>query len=161
MQQIEIKSATENDVELLLSMIRELALWEGYSDEVVATVEILTESLFGESAVAKVLIAYLQEEAVGYLVYCPKLATYTGRNEIYLQDLYLRSSARGTGLGLMLMAELAKIARDSNASRIEWFVDKNNCKALAFYESIGADIVESIKVCRINGVQLKALENAR
>ena len=87
-------------------MIHELAEWEGYSDQVEATEEILAESLFGEVSVSKVLIAYMDNLPVGYLVYCPKIATYTGRNEIYLQDLYLRKEARGSGLGLAIVKRI-------------------------------------------------------
>ncbi|MEH6458069.1 MAG: GNAT family N-acetyltransferase, partial [Cocleimonas sp.] len=121
-----IEAAKPKDVSLILTMIHELAEWEGYSDQVEATEEILTESLFGVASISKVLIAYIDNQPVGYLIYCPKIATYTGRNEIYLQDLYLRKKARGSGLGLALMSELAKIALVSKATRIEWFVDENN-----------------------------------
>jgi len=104
-----------------------------------------------------VLIAYIKEAPVGYLIYCPKFATYTGKNEIYLQDIYLRKEARGSGIGLSLMGELAKIASKSGASRIEWFVDKNNSQALEFYRKIGADVCDSIKVLRLEGKEFSAL----
>lgn len=155
MNRIEI--AGPEHVSLILEMIRELADWEGYSDQVEANEDILTKSLFGSDSIATVLIAYIKEEPVGYLIYCPKFATYTGRNEIYLQDIYLRKQARGSGIGLSLMVELAKIARKSGASRIEWFVDENNSQALEFYKKLGAEVCDSIKVLRLGGKDLSFL----
>lgn len=152
-----IEVAGPQDVQLILTMIRELAEWEGYSDEVVANEEILTESLFGKKSIAKVLLAYVKREPVGYMIYCPKFATYTGRNEIYLQDVYLREQARGSGLGLAFMRELAQLALDSNATRIEWFVDEKNSKALSFYEKLGSKVIDPIKVVRLDGEKLKNL----
>ena len=156
-----IEAAKTEDVGLLLTMIHELAEWEGLSDQVEATEELLTESLFGYVSISKVLIAYIDDLAVGYLIYCPKITTYTGRNEIYLQDLYLRKEARGSGLGLAFMSELAKIALASKATRIEWFVDKNNTQALSFYEKIGGDFIDSIRVVRLDGVNLNSLANIK
>ena len=144
-----IDSAGPEHVGLILEMIYELADWEGHSDQVEATEELLSQSLFGSESIAKVLLAYIDEKLVGYLIYCPKFATYTGRNEIYLQDIYLRPDARGTGLGLLLMNKLAEIAKDSGASRIEWFVDENNSQALVFYEKLGAKVCDAIKVVRL------------
>lgn len=152
-----IKPAKVDDVGIILTMIRELAQWEGDSADVTANQELLTESLFGSASIAKVFIAYLADQPVGYMIYCPKFCAYTGRNEIYLQDLYLRKAVRGSGLGLAFMKRLAAIALKSNASRIEWFVDKNNTKAWSFYEKLGAQVIESIKIVRLDDDNLRIL----
>lgn len=154
-----VEVATSKDVGIILTMIRELAEWEGYSDEVEANEEILSDSLFGRESIAKVLIAYMGEKPAGYMIYCPKFATYTGRNEIYLQDIYLRQGARGSGLGLTLMSKLAEIALKAHATRIEWFVDENNAQALSFYEKLGSNVIDSIKVVRLGGKNLISLAN--
>lgn len=161
MENINIEKATSKDVGLILTMIHELAAWEGYSDEVEADEALLTESLFGAGAIATVLIAYIGELPVGYMIYCPKLSTYTGKNEIYLQDIYLREQARGSGSGRVLMSELAKIALNSNATRIEWFVDKKNTKALSFYRKLGAQVMDEISVVRLSGVCLGTVASCR
>lgn len=157
MESVRIEPAVADDVGLILAMITELAEYEGYSDEVQATEELLAESLFGKRSFAKVLIAYREEQPVGYMVYCPKFATYTARNEIYLQDLYVREEARGSGLGMAFMTKLAEVARREKASRIEWFVDKNNTQALSFYEGLGAKVIDGISVVRLDGQRLNEL----
>lgn len=149
--------ATQDDVALLLTMIRELADWEGCSDEVIATEEGLTESLFGAKATAKVLITYIEGRPVGYMIYCFKFASFTGRNELYLQNIYLREEARDLGLGLAFMRELAAISKKSGATRIEWCVEETNTKALSFYQQLGAKVSEEIKVVRLDGQSLKSL----
>jgi len=159
MKENKIEIAVPNDVGIILTMIREHAEWEGYSDEVEANEEILTESLFGNESIAKVLIAHIEDKPVGYMVYFPKFASYTGRNEIYLQDIYLRKEARGSGLGLAFMVKLAKVALESKATRIEWFVDENNTPALSFYEKLGGNVNDAIKVVRLKGVNLTSLAN--
>lgn len=152
-----IEAAKLEDVGLILTMIKELAEWEGYIDQVDASEELLSESLFGKSAIAKTLIASIDNRPVGYLIYCPKFTTYTGRNEIYLQDVYLREEARGGGVGIALRSELANIAIASNATRIEWFVDESNTMALSFYEQLGANIIDAIKVVRLSGANLSSV----
>ena len=55
---IEIKPATDSDVPLILSLIKDLAAYERLSHEVVATESILRKSLFGEHPYAEVSIGY-------------------------------------------------------------------------------------------------------
>jgi N-acetylglutamate synthase-like GNAT family acetyltransferase len=48
MPEVEIRVATEDDVPLILSLVKELAEYERLSHQVVATEEVLRDSLFGE-----------------------------------------------------------------------------------------------------------------
>jgi N-acetylglutamate synthase-like GNAT family acetyltransferase len=59
MPEPEIRSATEDDVPLILALIKELAEYERLSHEVVATEEMLRDSLFGERRVAEALYQVL------------------------------------------------------------------------------------------------------
>lgn len=157
MENIELRFASSSDVSLILSMIRELAEAEGLADQVAATEQILKNSLFGENAVAQVLLAYSQNAPIGYAIFCPKFATYTGRNEIYLQDMYVRPSFQRKGVGTMLMTRISNLALKRGASRVEWFVLDTNSQALSFYAKLGAKVIEPIKVSRLEGNNLKTL----
>jgi GNAT superfamily N-acetyltransferase len=157
MKNLELKFAERSDVALILSMIRELAEAEGLGNEVVATEQILADSLFGSDAIAKVVLAYHSDEPVGYAIFCPKFATYTGRNELYLQDMYVRPNLQRQGIGTALMARVAKITLDQEATRMEWFVLDTNRQALNFYDKLGAKVLNPIKVSRLEGERLRNL----
>lgn len=157
MTDYKIEAATRHDVGIILSMIFELAELEGCAAEVVATEELLLQSLFGASSISRVLIASVENAPVGYMIYCPKFTSFTGRNELYLQNVYLRPDARGKGMGRALMCELARVALKENSTRIEWFVEQSNTQALSFYESLGAEVNDAIRVVRLDGENLKSL----
>ena len=56
----QIKSATESDVPVILSFVTKLARYEQLSHEVVATEDLLRETLFGKRRTAEVAIGYLE-----------------------------------------------------------------------------------------------------
>jgi GNAT superfamily N-acetyltransferase len=157
MPELEIRSATEDDVPLILSLIRELAEYERLSHEVVATEEALRDSLFGERPVAEVLICHLGDEPVGFALFLHNFSTFLGRPGIYLEDLYVKPKYRGMGFGRALLVHLAKLARERGCGRLEWSVLDWNEPAIGFYRSIGASPVSGWTVYRVTGAALEEL----
>lgn len=157
MPEIEIRPGTEDDVPLILSLIRELAEYERLSHEVVATEEMLRDSLFGERRVAEVLIGHLDEEPAGFALFFHNFSTFLGRPGIYLEDLYVRPEFRGSGVGRALLIHLASIARERGCGRLEWSVLDWNEPAIGFYERIGASPVSGWTVYRVTGEALEEL----
>ena len=153
----EIRAATEEDVPLLLSLIRELAEYERLSHEVVATEETLRDALLGGRQVAETLLAYLGAEPVGFALFFHNFSTFLGRPGIYLEDLYVRPACRGAGVGRALLVHIAGLARDRNCGRLEWSVLDWNEPAIGFYESIGASPVSGWTVYRVTGEALEDL----
>jgi len=119
-------------------LIRELAEFERLADQVVLTPELLRESLFGEEPPARALVATMGGETVGYAIYFFNFSTFLGRAGLYIEDIYVRPTARGTGVGTAMINHLAKIAAGRNCGRMEWSVLDWNAKARQFYESLGA-----------------------
>lgn len=103
---MKIVSAKENDVPIILKMIKELAEYEGLLDEVTATEDDLTESLF-EQKQAQVLLVEEADEVIGFALYFINYSTFIGRGGVYLEDLYVRPSYRGSGAGKALIKKLA------------------------------------------------------
>jgi hypothetical protein len=93
----EIRPATEADVPLILSFIRELADYERLSHEVVATEETLRDSLFGERRFAEVLLGYGGESPAAFALFFHSFSTFLGKPGIYLEDLYVKPEFRGPG----------------------------------------------------------------
>jgi GNAT superfamily N-acetyltransferase len=157
MPELEIRAATEADVPLILSLIRELAEYERLSHEVVATEEALRDSLFGERPVAEVLIGHLGDEPAGFALFFHNFSTFLGKPGIYLEDLYVRPEFRGAGIGRALLIHLARLARARDCGRLEWSVLDWNEPAIGFYKSIGASPVSGWTVYRVTGEALDEL----
>jgi GNAT superfamily N-acetyltransferase len=157
MPELEIRAATEADVPLILSLIREFAEYERLSHEVVATEEALRDSLFGERPVAEVLIGHLGDEPAGFALFFHNFSTFLGKPGIYLEDLYVRPEFRGAGIGRALLIHLARLARARDCGRLEWSVLDWNEPAIGFYKSIGASPVSGWTVYRVTGEALDEL----
>jgi GNAT superfamily N-acetyltransferase len=144
-------------VGLVLSLVRELAEIEGLSDEVKATETGLKKSFFGANSIAEAFLILLGREVIGYFVFCPKVETYSGKNAIYLDHLYIRPDYRRMGIGKAVMAYMAKVALEREATWVEWVAVESNHNALKFYAGIGGKRKDFIKALRLEGDALKRL----
>ena len=156
MPEPEVRNATEDDVPLILSLIKDLAEYERLSHEVVATEEMLRDFLFGERPVAEVLIGEYGDEPAGFALFFHNFSTFLGRPGIYLEDLYVRPEFRGAGVGRALLVHIAGLAKERNCGRLEWSVLDWNEPAIRFYRGIGASPVSGWTVFRLSG---EALDN--
>ncbi|WP_454318892.1 N-acetyltransferase family protein [Streptomyces phaeoluteigriseus] len=154
-----IRTATVDDVAEIRAMIRELAAYERAVEQARATEEQLREALFGEHPAARVLIAEDDGtgEAVGFALWFPRFSTWTGTRGMHLEDLYVRPHARGGGHGRALLAALAAICTRSGFERFEWWVLAWNEPTIGFYKSLGVELLEEWKVCRLSGGPLADL----
>jgi GNAT superfamily N-acetyltransferase len=82
-------------------------------------------------------------------------STWKGRHGIYLEDLFVRPSARGAGLGKALLMTLIEIARERGYGRVEWSVLDWNTPAIDFYRIIGARPMDEWTVWRLDGKALQ------
>lgn len=57
---------------------------------------------------------------------------------LYLQDLFVDPSARGTGAGRALLDAVIAHGRDAGASRIYWTTGQDNAAARRLYERVAA-----------------------
>jgi GNAT superfamily N-acetyltransferase len=157
MPELEIHAATQDDVPLILSLIKELAEYERLSHEVVATEEELRDSLFGERPVAEVLIGHHRGEPVGFALFFHNFSTFLGKPGIYLEDLYVRPRYRGMGFGKTLLTCVAKLAKERGCGRLEWSVLDWNEPAIEFYKGIGAVPMDEWRLYRVAGESLGKL----
>lgn len=152
----EIKPATIEDVPLILSFIKELAEYEKLLHEVVATENILKETLFGNQAHAEVIMGYLDGVPVSFALYFHNFSTFLGRPGIYLEDLFVKPEARGNGIGQKMLAYLAHLAKSRKCGRLEWAVLDWNETAIGFYKRMGAKAMDEWTVYRVTD---QALDN--
>ena len=157
MSDFHIVPATESDVPLILSLIRELADYEKLLREVTATEETLRESLFGARPAAEALLGYEGDTPVGYAIFFHNFSTFLGQRGLYLEDLYVRPPARGRGYGLAFLRYLAQLAIERNCGRMEWSVLDWNEPAIGFYKSLGAAPMNEWTVFRLTGEALRGV----
>lgn len=152
-----LEIATEQDTPLIFSFIKELAEYERLAHEVIATEEIIKETLFGKHAYAEVIIARWDGKPVGYALFFHSFSTFLGRPGIYLEDLFVRPSMRGKGIGKALLVYLAQLAKERKCGRLEWAVLNWNESAINFYKSLGAKPMNEWTVYRLIGETLDKL----
>ena len=149
---IAIRAAREDDAPLIFDLVRELAIYEKLADTVDATADDIATALFGKEPRLFCDIAEWNGEAAGFAMW---FSTFRGRHGIYLEDLFVRPAFRGRGLGKALMAQLAKRCVEQRLARFEWSVLDWNAPSIAFYKSIGADVMDDWKICRLSGPALQ------
>src|SRR5262249_26457974 len=97
----------------------------------VATEDDLRRWLFGEKAVAEVLMAEAAAP-VGFALFFHNFSTFLGRPGLYLEDLFVAPEWRGRGIGKQLLRALAAIAVERGCGRLEWSVLDWNAPAIGF-----------------------------
>ena len=152
---IAIRAAREDDAPLIFDLVRELAIYEKLADTVDATADDIATALFGKEPRLFCDIAEWNGEAAGFAVWFLNFSTFRGRHGIYLEDLFVRPAFRGRGLGKALMAHLATRCITQGLARFEWSVLDWNAPSIAFYKSIGADVMDDWKICRLSGPALQ------
>ncbi|MCK9209864.1 MAG: GNAT family N-acetyltransferase [Ignavibacteriaceae bacterium] len=145
-----IKQAEKKDLPLLISFIKKIAEYEKLTHEVVATEEILRESLFGKKPSAEVVFGYLENEPVAYAVYFYNFSTFIGKKGLYLEDLFVLPELRGKGVGKKMLLYLFQKALDEKCGRMEWAVLDWNESAINFYKSLGAKAMDEWTIFRMD-----------
>lgn len=155
--QVVVRVATVGDAPLILGFIRELAEYERMLDEVEATEADIRRDLFGENPRSFCEIAEHNGQPVGFALWFYNYSTFRGRAGIYLEDLFVRTEARGIGAGKALLRRLAQRCVDADLGRLEWAVLNWNAPSIAFYDSLGASAKTEWTVRRLDGEALETL----
>ena len=152
-----IRPAVEDDVPLVLALIKELAEYERMSDQVVATEADVRLALFGPTRCAEAVIAALGETPIGFALFFHSFSTFLAKPGLYLEDLYVKPAFRGRGFGRRLLAHLARIACERGCGRFEWAVLDWNDLAVRSYRRAGAVPMDEWTVYRLTGPALDRL----
>ncbi|WP_310474815.1 GNAT family N-acetyltransferase [Sandarakinorhabdus sp.] len=152
-----IRFATPADIPAIHQLIVELAIYEKEPDAVKATHADLDRALFGERPVAECVLAEQDGQPVGLALFFTNFSTWTGKPGLYLEDLFVQPTARGSGTGKALLAHLAQICVARGYSRFEWSVLDWNTPAIGFYTSLGAKLMDGWTVMRLDGDALSKL----
>ena len=137
----------------VLDLIKELATFEKEPDAVVVTVADLERDGFGDYPLFHTFVAEVDDAIVGIALYYYRYSTWKGKT-IHLEDLIVRESMRGSGLGLALYSKIIEQGKLDNVRRIEWNVLDWNTPAIDFYIKSGARILDDWRVAQMdeNGI---------
>ncbi|SIN18473.1 GNAT family N-acetyltransferase [Micromonospora cremea] len=152
-----IRPARPQDVPAVVAMVHELAEYERAPDQCHLTTEQLTSALFGAAPALFGHVAVDEhDQPIGFALWFLNFSTWAGLHGIYLEDLYVRPAARGTGAGRLLLATLADICVRRGYRRLEWLMIDWN-PAAGFYASIGAEQMNEWVPYRLSGDALHDL----
>ena len=157
MNELIIRPATTEDAGIILSFIRELAVYEKEPDAVVATEQDIVNNLFNPETTTKALIGLSNGQPVGFAVYFLNFSTWLGQDGMFLEDLYVSPDQRGRGFGKAMLKHLAQLAVERGCGRFEWNVLDWNEPAIRFYESLGAKAQSEWVGYRLEGQSLANL----
>ncbi|MEO6083875.1 MAG: GNAT family N-acetyltransferase [Umezawaea sp.] len=133
----------------MVGLVEELAEYQRARAKCRLTAEQLHDALFREAPALFGHVAEVDGEVVGMALWFLSFSTWRGTHGIYLEDLYVRPSQRGSGLGNALLAELARECAANDYSRLEWTVLDWNASAIGFYKSLGAVAMDEGTVFRL------------
>jgi ribosomal protein S18 acetylase RimI-like enzyme len=140
MEPITIRGAYAPDVSAILALMQELAEFQGIAHRfkpdparLKLQLSIRNPKLFGFLALAR-------EEVVGYcLLYHTNYSSFQSRwQALKLEDLYVKESARGAGVGLRLMKRVAQEVAEQGVDELIFDIHQDNADAHRWYAQLGA-----------------------
>ncbi len=151
-----LKHAEEQDIPIILSFIKKLAIYEKMLDEVIATEASLKASLFTNKK-ADVVLAYEAQKPVGFMLFFESYSTFLSRANIFLEDIFIDEDKRGQGYGKIMFEYLAYLTTKKDAKRLEWLCLNWNASSIEFYKKLGAKPLEDWTIFRLKDKALTQL----
>lgn len=146
---MKIRKAEKTDMPAVLELIQELAIFENEPQAVEISVETLQKEGFSENPLFNCFIAEKEGEILGAALFYFRFSTWKGRI-VHLEDLIVRESERGKGIGQALYDRVMQFAFDMGIKRVSWEVLDWNEGAIKFYERTGAKIMKDWRVVHMD-----------
>lgn len=146
---IAIRPATIADLDLIYQFLVQKAAFDGCSEPLPFSLNQLQQALFGDAPLAEVLLAEVDQTAVGFALFYQTYSSFLAQPTLWLDDLFIQAPLRHQGVGTALIDRLLQIAQQRGCGRIEWTVNRHNDPAIAFYQKQGATISEELRLCRL------------
>ena len=157
-----VRLATSDNAQDIHDCVTALASFEREPDAVKVTVADYRAFLSQSPPPFQVLLAETHDgsEVAGMALFFNTFSTWEGVS-IYLEDLFVHEKFRGAGVGTLLLASLAELAREKGYKRVDWCCLSWNEKALNFYKSLGAEVLEDWRMIRLSGDNIANLSNRK
>lgn len=153
---LNLRTATIEDIPTIKRFIIELAQYEHLEDRVTAHEEDIKFALFTEKS-AYALIAELDGEPVGHVIFFYNFSTFLCKKGLFIEDIYITPDMRGRGFGKQIFKSLAGIAKQQGCGRMEWNCLSWNEPSIKFYKGMGAHEMADWRVFRLDAPALGRL----
>lgn len=150
---VTIRKGEPRDIPAVLGLIRELALYEKAPQEVTNTEEDMMRDGFGPHPVFRLLVAEEEGTVVGMAIYFIKYSTWKGKG-VYLDDIVVKESCRGKGIGKLLLDEVIRDSGSIGAKQLHWQVLDWNEPAIRFYKRYEASFDDEWINCKLTEEQI-------
>jgi len=137
MEKIVIRQGSAQDVEQVMDLVRELALYERVPHEVTNTEEQMRLDGFGENPAFGLFVAEIDRSIIGIALHYVRYSTWKGKM-LYLEDIVVRESHRGYGIGSRLFEACMQHCLKMDYAGMSWQVLDWNEPALRFYKKYDA-----------------------
>jgi GNAT superfamily N-acetyltransferase len=150
---MEIRPGRPEDVPAVADLMRQLAEFEKLPPPDAAAEARLASHAFpgdGQVPLVELWVAERAGEVVAYAAIFLAYSTFRARPTLYLEDLYVRADARRAGIGTAMLSRLREEATARGCGRFEWSVLDWNQGAIAFYRGLGAQVMDTWRLVRID-----------
>ncbi|MGB0892611.1 MAG: GNAT family N-acetyltransferase [Flavobacteriaceae bacterium] len=155
-----IRQGQKKDMQSVLNLITELAVFEKEPNAVEITVNDLIKDGFSENAQFKIFVAEQETKIIGIALFYERYSTWKGKT-IHLEDLIVTKSKQKIGAGKALYTAVLKYALDNDYNRVAWEVIDWNTNAIDFYKSTGATYLNDWSVVQMSKENLvKFIQNS-
>lgn len=139
---IKTRNTTKDDVDTLFDLIMGIARFHNQEEYVLTDKQEILNSGFNNNPKFGAIIAEFNGQIAGYLSYTWNYSIWNGGEYMKLDDLFVWKEYRDQKVGLQLMNHAKDICKEKNISLIKWEVEKDNVRAIEFYNRLDAKITE-------------------
>jgi GNAT superfamily N-acetyltransferase len=144
-----IRKGEPKDMESVLQLINELAVFENEPNAVIIDADYLIKYGFSKKPSFKTYVAELDNEIIGMALFYDRFSTWKGKS-IHLEDLIVKQNKRSLGVGKALYKKVLEYARSKKVKRVEWVVLDWNKNAIDFYIKSGAKVLEDWRTVQMD-----------
>lgn len=147
---IKIRKSIKKDSKEVIRLIKELADFEKLDPPNSTAIRNLIKDMYSKNSPVKVLVAETDGKLVGYAFYFYTYSTFLAKKTLYLEDVYVSTDYRKSGIGKIFFKELMKTAKKNKCGRMEWHVLDWNTNAIKFYKNLSAQELKEWKYFRMD-----------
>lgn len=142
----EILEWSKNDIPYVFEMVIQLAVYEKEPEAVIASRENYYQA-YDEGIISGHLAKEKGGKIVGMTVFYEGFSTWKGKM-LYLEDFFILSDFRSSGIGQRLFDAYVAEARKRNCTMLKWQVLDWNEPAIRFYKKNEVEFLSEWLTCR-------------
>jgi GNAT superfamily N-acetyltransferase len=133
-----IRYARPEDIAGLVALCKEHAHFERVAYDTAPKADRLAQALFSASPRLYAWVALAEERGIiGYATAAPEYSTWSAREYLHMDCLFVRSARRRGGVGASLLHSVIGLARELGHHEVQWQTPQWNADAFRFYRRHG------------------------